>query len=124
VIWFLRLDILLGEKNFVRKALVSSSHVVMHSEGKKLSHALALSPSKKGNSCNQITSLETPLSFNVLHTSKNTERCKLGSSKGFLPNWDCWTMEIRANMSSKLCGSTFGQAMLEAMPWTPEVTKF
>jgi len=29
--------------------------------------------------------VETLLSFNVSHTSKKTERCKFGSSKGVLP---------------------------------------
>jgi len=102
---------------------VSSSHVVMHPEGKECSHALALSFNEKGNNHNCITSIVTPLSFNVLHTSTNTERCKLGSSSGVPPNWDCFTMKIRAGLSLKLWASTLGRVRLEVMPWTPGVTK-
>jgi len=119
VIWFLKLAVLFAGMNFTRKTLVSLSHVVMHSEGKELSHALGLSLSEKGNSCNGIASIETPLSFNVSHTSKNIERCKLGSSNGVSLNWDCCTMEIRANLSLKLWAFTFGPAILEAMSSTP-----
>ena len=113
VIWVLRLAILRGGKNFIRKILVSSSHVVMHPGGKEWSHALTMSLSEKGNSHNRIALAETPLSFKIPHTSQNTERCKLASSNMVLPNWNYYTMEIRADLSSKLLASTFDWAMLE-----------
>jgi len=65
-----------------------------------------------------MVSVETPLSFNVSHTTKKTERCRLGSSNGVPLNRDCYTVEIRGGLSSKLFASTLGRAMLEAMPWT------
>ena len=102
VIWVLKLTVLLGEKNFVKKTLVRSFHIMMHLEGKEYNHALALSLREKGNSRTRITWVKTPLSFNVSHTSKNAERCKLGSSSRVPPNRDCCTMEIRDGMSSKL----------------------
>ena len=80
----------------------------MNPEGKECSHALVLSLNEKGNKYNRITSVETPLSFNVSHTSKNTERCKLGSSSGVPLNWDHCTMEIRADLCSKLWASMLG----------------
>ena len=86
VIWFLKLVVLLGGKNFVRRTLVSSSHVVMHPRGKECSHALALSFKEKRSNCNVIAPVETPLSFNVSHTSENIERCGLVSSSGVAPN--------------------------------------
>ena len=58
----------------------------MHPEGKECSHALALSLKEKGNNRNLIALVETPLSFNVLHTSKSAERCRLGSSSEVPPN--------------------------------------
>jgi len=96
---------------------------MMHPKGKECGYAVALSLNEKGNNHNRIALVETPLSFNVSHTSKNTERCKLGSSSGIPPNWDCCNMEIRAALSSKLCASTLSRAILDAMPWTPGVTK-
>jgi len=122
VIWFLKLDILLGRKNFAKKTLVSSSLLVMHPGGKEWSDAVTLSLSEKGNSRYRIASIETLLSFNVSHISNNTERYKLGHSNGVPPNWNCCTMEMRANLSLKFWASTFGRAILEANPWTPEVT--
>jgi len=86
VIWFLTLAILLGGKNLARKTLVSSSHVVIHPDGKECSQALALSLSEKGNNHTRIASMETPLSFNMSHTSKKTERCKFEASKGVPSN--------------------------------------
>ena len=80
-------------------------------------------PSEKGNNCRQMASVETPLSFNVSHTSKKTERCKFGSSKGVPPNSDCCTMEMRVGLGSKLLSSMLGRAILEAMTWTPGVAK-
>ena len=68
--------------------------------------------------------VETPLSFNVSHTSKKNKRCKFGSSKGVPPNWDCCPMKMRAGLSSKLFALTLGRAMLEEIPWTLGVTKF
>jgi len=94
----------------------------MHPEGKERSHALPLSLNETGNNLNLIASVKTLLSFNMSHTSKNTERCKLGSSSGVPLNWDCYTTKIRDNLSSKLWASTLGQAILEAMPWTLGVT--
>ena len=67
--------------------------------------------------------VETPLSFNVSHTSKKTNSCELRSSNGVPPNWNCYTMEIRVGLSSKLFASILGRAMLELMPGTPRVTK-
>ena len=123
MIWLLKFVVLLGGRNFARKALVSSSHVVMHPEGKEWSHALALSLNEKGNNCNLIASVETPVSFSVAHTFKNTERCMLGSSSEVPLNWDYCTMEIRDGLSSKLWTFMLGRVILEAMPWTPGVTK-
>jgi len=123
VIWFLKLVILLDGKNLARKALVSSSHVLINPEGKECSHAHALSLSEKGNNHSQMASVETLLCFNVPHTSKKTERCMFGSSKVVPPNWDHYTMEMRVGLSSKLFVLTLGWAILEAMPWTLGVTK-
>ena len=122
MIWFLKLVVLLSGKNLERNALVSSSHVVIHLEGKEWSHALALSLNEKGNRRNRA-SVDTPLIFNVSHTSKKTDRCKLGSSNGVPPDWDCCTMEITICSSYQLFTSTLGRAMLETMPWTPRVKK-
>ena len=123
VIKFLKLAVLLGAKDLTRKTLVNSFHVVIQPEGKEWNCALSLSLSEKGSSHSWMASVETPLSFNVSHTSKNTERCKFGSSKGVPPNWDCCTMEMRASLSAKLFALMFRRAMLEAMPWTPGETK-
>jgi len=71
----------------------------------------------------RITSVETSLSFNVLLTSKKAERCRLWSSKGVPPNWDYYTIKLSAGLSSKLLASTVEGAMLEVIPWTPQVTK-
>jgi len=106
-----------------RTALVNSSQVVMHPDGKDCNQALALSLKEKGNRRRQITSMETPLSFNISHTSKKTERCRFGSSKGIPPNWDCCTIEMSADVSLKLLASIVGRTMLEAIPWTPIGTK-
>jgi len=130
VIWFCKLTVLLGGKNFGRKTLVHSSHVVTHSshvvthtEGKEWSHDLALSLNEKGNNSNLIASVETPLSFSTSHTSKNTERCRLGSPSEVPLNWYCCTIEIRADLSSKLWAPTLAQVILEEMPCTPRLTK-
>jgi len=77
---------LLGGKNLARKAFVSSSHVEIDSGGKECSHALALSLNENGNRHRQMASLHAPFLFKVSHTSKNTERCRLGSSIGEPPN--------------------------------------
>jgi len=82
----LKLAVLLSRKNLVRKALVSSSHVEIHPEDKECSHALALSPSEKGNNHSWMASMRTPLSFNVSHTTKKAEMCKFGFSKEVPPN--------------------------------------
>jgi len=71
-----------------------------------------------------MASVETPLSFNVSHTSKKTKACKFGSSNEVPPNWDYCTNDIRAGLRPKLFASMVGRAMLEEMPWTPGVTKF
>ena len=71
-----------------------------------------------------MASMETLLSFIVSHTSKKTEMCKFGSSKEVPPNWDCCTIEMRADLSSKLFASTLGRAMSEVMPWTPGLTNY
>jgi len=97
--------------------------VVLHSDGKECSQALALFLNEKGNNCSQMALMETPLSFNVSHTSKKIKRCRFGSSKGVSLNWDCRTMEMSADLSSKLLALTLGRAMLEAIPWTPRVMK-
>lgn len=96
---------MLGGKNLAKKALVNSSHVVMHLDGKEYNQALALSLSENGNKCRQIASVETSFSFNVSHTSKNAEGCRFGSSKGVPPNRDCYTLEMSAGLSSKLWAS-------------------
>jgi len=70
-----------------------------------------------------MATVETPLSFNMSHNSKNTEMCKLGSSSGVPPNWDYCTKEIRAGLSSKLWAFTLDRAILQVIPWTPTVTK-
>jgi len=80
----------------------------MHPDGKERNQGLALSLNEKGNKHRQIASLETPLSFNVSHTSKKTERCRFGSFKGVSSNWDCCTIEMSAGLSSKLLASTAG----------------
>jgi len=97
--------------------------MVIHPKGKECNQALALSLSKKGNDRSRMALVETLLSFNVSHTSKKTEMCKFGYSRGVPPNWDCCTMEMRADLSSQLFASTLGRAMLEAIPWTPGITK-
>jgi len=107
----------------VRKLLVSPSHVVIHPKGKECSQALALSLSEKKNNRSQNASVQTPLTFDVSHTSKKTERCRFRSSKGVPPNWDCCTMKMRAGLSLKLFASILGRVMLEVIPWIPEVTK-
>jgi len=106
-----------------RNALVNTSQVVIHPDGKECNQALALSLNEKGNKCNRMASVESPLSFNVSHTSKETERCRFGSSKEVPPNWDCCTVGISAGLSLKLLASIVGRAMLEAIPWTPGVIK-
>jgi len=63
-----------------RKALVSSSHVVIDHGGRECSHALALSLSENGNRCREIASVVAPLISKVSHTCRNTEKCKLGFS--------------------------------------------
>jgi len=55
-----------------------------------------------------MASVDTPLSFNLSHTSKKTERRKFGSSNGVPPNWDCCNIDIRAGLSSKLFASMVG----------------
>jgi len=99
-----------------RNALINSSQVLMHPDGKECNQALALSLNEEGKKCRRIVSLETPLSFNVSHTSRKIERCRFRSSKGVLPNWDCCTIEISVGLSLKLLASTAMQAMLEAIP--------
>ena len=99
-----------------RKTLVNSSQVVIHPNGKECNQSLALSLNEKGNERNQLASIETPVSFNVSHTSKRAERCRFASSKGVPPNWDCCTMEMSAGLSSKLSASIVGRAMLEVIP--------
>jgi len=106
-----------------RNSLVNSTQVVIHPNGAECNQALALSLNEKGNKCNQMASMETPLSFNMSHTSKKSERCRFGSSKGVLLKCDCYTMEMSASLSSKLLASTVGQAMLEVIPSNPRVTK-
>jgi len=59
---------------------------MIYPEGKKFNHALAFSLSENKNNHSQMASMETPLSFNVSHTSKKTERCKFRSSKRVPPN--------------------------------------
>jgi len=86
VIQFLKLTVLLGGKNLARIVLANSSQVVMHPDGKECNHALALSLKEKGNRHRRIASVETPLSFNVLHISKKIERYRFRSSKGVPPN--------------------------------------
>jgi len=80
---------LLGGKNFARKAFVSSSHVEIDPGGSECSHALALSLSENGNRHRRMASADASLIFSVSQTSKNTERCRLGSSIGEPLNWDC-----------------------------------
>jgi len=79
--------------------------------GSECSHALALSLSEIENRHRRIASVEAPLIFRVLHTSKNTKRCKLGSSIGKPPNWDYWATDISADLSSKLLAATWGIVM-------------
>jgi len=117
------LAILLGGKNLTRKTFLNLSHAVMHPGGNEWSHAHALSLCEKGNRHKLITSVETPLSFNMSPTSKKTERCKFGSSNGLPPNWDYCNIDIRAGLSSKLFASMASPAMLEEMPWTPKAMK-
>jgi len=95
----------------------------MHPDDKDCNQALALSLKEKGNRHRWIASVETPLSFNISHTSKKTERCIFGSSKGVPPKWNCCTIEMNAGLNSKWLASTVGRAMLEAIPWTPGVMK-
>jgi len=80
---------LLGGKNFARKAFVSSSHVEIDPGDSECNHALALSLSENGKRRRHIASVKAPLIFSVSHTSKNTERSRLGSSIGKPPNYDC-----------------------------------
>jgi len=61
--------------------------------------------------------------FNVSQTSKKIERWRLGSSISEPPNCDCWTIDIRDGLHSKLLTSTVGLAMLEDILWTPGVMK-
>jgi len=95
----------------------------MQSDGKEWNQALALSFKEKWSKRSRIASLETSFNFSASHTSKKTERCKFGSSKGVPPNWECCIMEISAGLSSKLLASTAGRVMLEAIPWTLVVMK-
>jgi len=92
----------------VRKNLINSSQVVIHPDGKEGNQALALYLNEKGNNRSQMASVDTLLSFNVSYTSKMTESCRFGSSKGVPPNWDCCTMEVSAGLGSKLLASTLG----------------
>ena len=108
VIWFLKLAVLLGGINLAMKAFVTSSHVEIDPGGSECSHALALSLNENRNRRRRITSVDAPLIFSVSQTSKNTERCRLGSSIGEPPNWDCWTIEISAGLSLKLLGELAG----------------
>ena len=79
--------------------------------GSECSHALALSLCKNENMCRQIASMEAPLIFKVLYTSKNTERCKFGSFIGESLSWDFWTMEMSAGLDLKLLATTRGIVM-------------
>ena len=85
--------------------------MVIDPGGKKWSHALTLSLSENGNKRRQIASVETLLIFNVSHTSRKIERCKLGSSMGVSPNSDCCTMDMSAGLSTKLLAVTGGPLM-------------
>jgi len=67
--------------------------------------------------------IETPLCFNLSHTSKKAKRHTFGSSNGVPLNWDCDTIDISATLSSKFFASTLGQVMLVQVPLTPRVTK-
>ena len=92
--------------------------------GNEWSHARASSHNEKWNRQTRMESVETLFSFNLFHTSKKTQRWRLGSSFGAPPNCNCWTMEMSTGLSSKLWDSTVGRAILEVMPLTPGVTKF
>jgi len=89
-----------------------SSHVVINPGSSECSHALALSLSENGNRHRRMASVEAPLIFRVSDTSKNTKRCKFGSSIGEPPNWDFRTMQMSAGFSSKLLATTGGIVML------------
>jgi len=90
---------------------VSSSHVEIDPGGSECSHALTLSLSENENRRRWMASVDAPLILSVSHTSKNIERCRLGSSIGEPPNCDCWTMEINVGLSSKLWAATGGIVM-------------
>ena len=99
--WFLKLAVLLGGKTLARKTLVSSFYVVIDPRGKEWSH-VSPCPEEKMGTRRHIAPLEASLIFKVSQTSKNTERHRLGSSKGVPPNCDCCTMEMSASLSSQL----------------------
>ena len=71
----------------------------------------------------RIASVDTPFNFNVSQTSKKIDKWRLGSSNGEPPNCDCWTMDMSADLNSKLLTSTVGRAILDEIPWTPGVMK-
>ena len=70
----------------MRKALVSSSHVVIHPKAKNEAKLLPYPLSEKGNKCSRMASVETSFSFNVSHTFEMTEGCRFDSSKGVPQN--------------------------------------
>jgi len=101
---------------------VSSSHVVVNPRGKEWSHAHALSLREKGNKCRCIASLAAPLIFKVSQTLRNTKRCRLGSFKSALSNYDCYIMEMSASFSSKLLAGMRGIVILGVWLWATGVT--
>ena len=120
--WFLRLGVMFGGKNFARKTLMSSSHVMMHPGGKEWSHTLSLSLGTNGNNCNWMALMETPLSFNVSHTSKNTKKCKLESSNG-VPPIGIITHGNKSHLQLKVACFYIWSSNGREMLWTYGVTK-
>ena len=123
MLWFLRLVVLLGGKNLARKALVTSSHVMMESSGSEWSHTCAWSLSENEKRRRWIAPMETPFNFSVSRTSKKIKKVKVRALHWWSSKLRYWTMETSIGLNLKLFTSTVGLAILDEMPWTPGVMK-
>jgi hypothetical protein len=104
--------VFVGGKYFAKNASANWSQVVMVPIVKDCNHALALPANENGNNLSLMASSVTPLTLRVLQISRKTDRCKFGSSFGKPLNGYCWTIFIRAGLSSKLFAPTAGATML------------
>ena len=118
LIWFPKLALLLRRKNLGRNIFVSSSHYNDWPPWKLIEPCPNLVLKWNRHKQKRMVSLETSLSFKVLHTFRKIEMCKFRSSMGtpelgLLHCWDKYRFKL------KIMGPTLGIVMLELIPWTP-----